>query len=214
MTTTTQAVYLPYAGIGSRETPENAMHVLYQAGKRLAERGFTLRSGAAEGADTAFEEGCDQASYQGGPGKKEIFIPWAGYNGRPKSEFGEPPELAYEVAERIHPAWHHLKRGGRTLMARNCQQIMGQNLGSHALFVLCWTKGGKGAGGTGQAIRLAKSLGIPVFDIGDPNLEFKTIATAVDLIVKNHTCDKVLEETLGEVKLKAPAKPKPKAAKK
>jgi hypothetical protein len=161
-----------------------------------------LRSGAAEGADTAFEEGCDEAQ-----GKKEIFTPWAGYNGRPKSEFGEPPELAYEVAERIHPAWHHLKRGGRTLMARNCQQVMGQNLGSNVLFVLCWTKGGKGGGGTGQAIRLAKALGIPVFDIGDPNLDFKVIAAAVDLIVKNHTCDQAMQG-LEQVKAKVEEKPK------
>jgi hypothetical protein len=33
---------------------------------------------------------------------------------------------------------------------------------------LCWTKGAAGGGGTGQAIRIARSRDIPVFDLADP----------------------------------------------
>ena len=37
-------------------------------------------------------------------------------------------------------------------------------------FVICWTKNGKGTGGTGQAIRIAKGFGIPVFDLAIKDL--------------------------------------------
>ena len=32
--------------------------------------------------------------------------------------------------------------------------------------VICWTEGGRGEGGTGQALRLAKMLNIPIIDYG------------------------------------------------
>jgi len=40
---------------------------------RLELLGYTLRSGGANGADTAFEEGCC---------RKELYLPWPGFNGR------------------------------------------------------------------------------------------------------------------------------------
>ena len=46
-----------YAGIGSRKTPEDIITLMHRLGVRLAELGFTLHSGAANGADTAFEIG-------------------------------------------------------------------------------------------------------------------------------------------------------------
>jgi len=33
--------------------------------------------------------------------------------------------------------------------------------------VVCWTPGARGRGGTGSAIRLARSRGIPVHDLAD-----------------------------------------------
>ena len=33
-------------------------------------------------------------------------------------------------------------------------------------FVVCYTKGGKRTGGTGQALRLAEILSIPIYDFG------------------------------------------------
>jgi len=40
-----------YAGIGSRTTPVEIQHLMYQIAKSLARQGYTLRSGAASGAD-------------------------------------------------------------------------------------------------------------------------------------------------------------------
>ena len=67
-----------------------------------------------------------------------------------------------------HPAWTDLSASVKQLMTRNSYQIMGQDMQSPCLFVLCWTPSGSGQGGTGQAIRIAKAHDIPVFDMAKP----------------------------------------------
>lgn len=149
-----------YAGIGSRDTPADVLQDMFNAAAYLASINFTLRSGAADGADTAFEMGCDS---QNGP--KEIFLPWPGFNG--SKEVCIPiPNAAFEIAAKYHPNWGRLRQPVRNLMARNALQILGPNLNQPADFVLCWTPMGSGSGGTGQAIRHARAIGVPVFDMG------------------------------------------------
>lgn len=46
---------LIYTGIGSRETPEWAICKIKKIGGYLYDKGYTLRSGGADGADLAFE---------------------------------------------------------------------------------------------------------------------------------------------------------------
>lgn len=41
---------------------------------------------------------------------------------------------------------------------------MGWDLSTLSDFVICYTKGGKGSGGTGQALRIAKVYNVPIFD--------------------------------------------------
>ena len=74
------------------------------------------------------------------------------------------------MAAEHHPNWDNLSQGARKLHARNSHQVMGQDLNSPSQFVLAWTPGGKGEGGTGQAIRLAKANGVQVLDLGDPEV--------------------------------------------
>lgn len=78
--------------------------------------------------------------------------------------------------------------GARRLQARNSHQILGWDLNSHSDFVICWTKGGKGNGGTGQAIRIAKDYNIPVFDCGN----FRDVKECAIELKK--FLDKILEE--------------------
>lgn len=66
-----------YTGVGSRETPNDVMKVMYKFAQKMALHGAVLRSGGADGADTAFEWGCDKKQ-----GMKEIYLPWNGFNGR------------------------------------------------------------------------------------------------------------------------------------
>src|SRR5665213_2210255 len=138
-----------YAGIGSRDTPLYWCAKMAEEAKELAWKGFILRSGHADGADKAFEEGCDFHD----PTLKEIWIPWKGFNDSVSINLPSPE--AFEMAAAFHPAWSRCGRGARALHARNCHQILGRDLKTPVEFVVCWTKGGKLVGGTAQALRIA-----------------------------------------------------------
>ena len=125
---------------------------------RLESLGWTLRSGGAGGADASFEAGCSE------PALKEIYLPWKGFNGLEGPVVDDDAALR-EVSMKFHPAWERLTRGGRALMTRNVAQILGPKLDSPVEMVICWTPDGQGGGGTGQAIRIARSRNIPVFDL-------------------------------------------------
>jgi hypothetical protein len=149
-----------YTGIGARETPEHILRLFESVGKYLANQGYILRSGGSEGADKAFENGCDLVN-----GKKEIYIPWFDFNGS-KSRFVLNDSRAYEIAEKHHPAWGRLTQCGRKLQARNTHQVLGNHFSEPSEFLICLTKNGNGGGGTGQAIRIANAYDVLVFDCG------------------------------------------------
>lgn len=151
---------LIYAGIGSRETPPDILGLMTLAAKELCEFGWKLRSGGAEGADTAFSQGT---------AFKEIHLPWSGYNslyanGR---DFIIPPITPQieDVAARHHPKWEHLSQGVRKLMCRNVTIVLGAHLDQPANMVLCWTPWGRLQGGTAHGMRIAFSFDIPVFNL-------------------------------------------------
>lgn len=151
-----------YAGVGSRQTPAAVMDFMTHVAQRLDACGYTLRSGGADGADTAFERGAEH---------RVIYLPWPHFNGNSSARFGAT-KAAYEIAAEFHPAWDRLSEAARKLMARNTHQVLGDDVlrsEQYSRFVLCWTPRGSGSGGTGQAIRIARAYGIPVFDLGSPS---------------------------------------------
>lgn len=150
-----------YAGIGSRETPPEICSTMTEVAKKLGSLGYTLYSGGANGADNAFELGSP---------RKAIFLPWDGFAGRyaDGNSFIVPP-YREDIVKLYHPAGDRLKPGALKLMSRNSYQVLGPDLKSPVDFVVCWTKDGKASGGTGQAIRIADSIGIPVFNLKRPN---------------------------------------------
>ena len=150
-----------YAGIGSRKTPIQIQKLMFQIARHLSAKGFILRSGSAQGADKAFEQGCDSVG-----GKKEIYLPWANFESS-KSTLIVEDVKAFEIAEKHHPYWHNLSSGVRKLQARNSHQILGKDLTTPVKFVVCYTEKGRGQGGTGQALRIAKGYNIPAFDCGN-----------------------------------------------
>lgn len=149
-----------YAGIGARDTPREALEVMESIGGYMARNKHTLRSGGAKGADTAFEVGCDR--YEG---DKEIYLPFKGFN-RNSSPLYETCKDARMIAKKYHPAWSNLGNLGRDFMARNVYQIIGKNFDKKVDLVVCWTIDGKVTGGTGQALRMANDLDIPIFNLG------------------------------------------------
>jgi hypothetical protein len=158
-----------YAGVGSRSTPPEILKVMDLFANAIA-RDSLLRTGAAEGADQAFEFGAVL-----GGGRVEIYLPWKGFNGRNDGEIVNPGKDALELAEHYHPGWKHLKQGARKLMARNGYQVLGPNLYDPVEMVVCWTPDGsldgKGSkvGGTGQALRIADDYDIPVLNLQRPD---------------------------------------------
>lgn len=171
------SLYLPYAGIGSRETPAHILSLMQRIGAELARNGFTLRSGGADGADTAFEQGAVSVQYNGARAGTEIFLPWEGFNGRKYGivpfkyesddyEASEKYNEALNIAAKYHPNWNACSKGAKQMHTRNVAQVLGYDLLKKAEFVVCWTPNGKGGGGTGQALRIAKAYNIPVFDLG------------------------------------------------
>jgi len=153
--------YTPYAGIGSRETPPDILELMTAISRMLDERGYTLRSGGAEGADQAFDWGTSGMSHP------EVFLPWEGFNGK-RSTIDVPANCvakAMEIAREFHPNWAACSDGARKLHTRNTFQVLGRDLVSPSKFIVCWTKDGKASGGTGQALRIADSRKIPIHNL-------------------------------------------------
>lgn len=161
-----------YTMIGSRSTPQPILDLMFDIAARLGEDGWILRSGGADGADSAGESGANSVG-----GLTEIYLPWKGFNGR-SSDLYPPTFDAKLRASRIHPGWDRLSQGAALLHARNVHQILGKNLRIPTQFVICWTPGGKPIGGTRTAIVLAEENNIPVY-----NLAVETIS-AEQLIEK------------------------------
>jgi hypothetical protein len=134
-----------YAGIGSRETPDNILGAMTTFASLLHTRGYWLRSGAAKGADTAFQYGASDNA--------EIFT----------ASDATPDGIA--LAGEHHPAWHKCNTYVRKLHGRNSMIILGQHLDSPVEFVICWTPHGEVTGGTGLGMRLAMAHEIPIYNL-------------------------------------------------
>lgn len=169
-----------YTGIGSRSTPGLVLAIMSDIARYLGEQGYVLRSGAADGADTAFENGADEAAempdgeavhchttgnYLGHWWRhKEIFLPKRGFNNHSSVHY-EQNLAAVEIAKDIHPNWAACSDFAKRAHARNVHQVLGQLLNQPSEFVVCWTPGGKAVGGTRTAIKVAEKNGIEVINL-------------------------------------------------
>lgn len=148
-----------YAGIGSRETPQDIMDLMTKIAKKLASMSIILRSGGANGADTAFANGVKN------DWDKQIFLPWVGFNNATGVFLGSKMEDAEKIAKQYHPRWNKCSKAAKALLTRNTFQILGADLKTPSDFVICWTADGRASGGTGQALRIAKAYDIPIFNL-------------------------------------------------
>lgn len=164
-----------YTGIGSRETPDDILKIFRKIGLALNIKGWILRSGGAEGADSWFELGAKIRK----PEQIEIYLPWENFNGKSGDGYHiyeSSPELEALSAEawesRRNIKWNTLKNGVKALMRRNVNQVLGKDLKTPSNFVICWTKGGDNAqGGTAQALYLANKYSIPIINFGNGSVE-------------------------------------------
>ncbi len=166
-----------YTGVGSRETPVDVLSLMTVVARRLSELNVILRSGGAPGADQAFQLGCN--------GKAEIFLPWFSFESNfqkawPVSYKLNGPTMEAKILAQhslLHPNWYRLSQASQKLHARNCHQVLGLDLKTPSLFVLCYTQDGaekesectRETGGTSTAIRLADRRGISCYNMRRPD---------------------------------------------
>lgn len=155
-----------FAGVGSRETPEEIGLVMCAIARKLTDFGWTLSSGGADGADLAFESGV-----RAGDERQRIFVPYRGFNGS-KSTLTHIDPRAFEIAQRVHPAWDRCSDFARKAHARNAHQVLGRSLKDPVSMTICWTKDGAvdaasahNAGGTRTAIVISAEHRVPVFNL-------------------------------------------------
>ena len=161
-----------YTMIGSRNTPTNVCITLKEIAKELYLLGYIGRSGGANGADQAMEDGHTIGVIE----NASIYLPWNNFNGKSSNMRGYinstklmTYEKAKEIASGVHPAWDKCKHGTQALHTRNVFQILGSSLKSPSDFVICYAEptGTKGyvKGGTGTAVKIAIDNGIPVYNL-------------------------------------------------
>lgn len=169
-----------FAGIGSRKTPEPVMARETKIAHGMKEAGYKLRSGAAAGSDSAFEEAFPSLN------DKQIFLAKKGYKGHPSPYFNAP-KRAFELAARIHPNWDRCDAIAKALHARNGCQILGPDLGpleDYSKVTICWTEGGQSIGGTRTAIKLSEIHSIPVINLGLPRYTAMTPDQIVETAIQ------------------------------
>ena len=145
-----------YTGVGARKTPNDIRALMYGIAIKMASFGYTLRSGGADGADSAFEQGT---------ANKQIFY----------AKDCTPEAMA--ISAQFHPAWHKCSDFAKKLHGRNAFQILGPQLNDPSQYCICWTPDGATThrercyqtGGTGTAISIADAYNVLVVNLAVPS---------------------------------------------
>ena len=170
-----------FTGVGSRKTSQNILDLMRIMAHIFETKGFILRSGGADGADSAFESGITN------PANKQIY-----YANQATPE-------AMEIASRFHPVWNKYRMDGspivsdyaKKLHGRNAFQVLGFNLNEPSDLLVCWTPDGCTqhigrsiqTGGTGTAISIAEAYGVKVANLQRPD----HYQQAVDWVKRNYS---------------------------
>jgi hypothetical protein len=152
------------------------MTLMRRLANHLREQGWVLRSGGAEGADEAFEQGVmDDPEYT--ENDLEIYLPWPGFCGHQPSVCNiVAPRLqnwsqAVARASLIHPIWNELKRSHQLLHGRNIYQVYGLDLESPAAYIVYYAReraDGEVDGGTRTAVMAARQAGVRELNLYRP----------------------------------------------
>ncbi len=141
---------MTYAGIGSRETPAEVLNQMREIAMELASKGYIVNTGDAKGADAAFRSSSPDDM-------TNIFTA------------KDADDRTRAIAKEIHPNPDALTDYALDLMARNTNQVFGENLDTPVDFVLYWAKESNNPmrpqGGTGQAVEMANLKGIPTINM-------------------------------------------------
>ncbi len=150
-----------YTGVGSRETPSDVLVLMRRIGYVMAMKGFSLRTGEAPGADTAFYTGlCDAYDLHRVQTNNEVYLA-----GTPSPihfihDVIKPRERlemmgrklhnpnyadavlnsAMETARRIRGGFYGLNDYGIKCHTRNIFQVSGLDMNTPSSGLICWAK--------------------------------------------------------------------------
>jgi hypothetical protein len=198
---------MTYAGIGSRQTPQEVLDKMTEVAKYLDNLGYTLQTGFTfKNKETNLdEEGADKA-FSDGSKNKILFGPY-GIRKTVKGivsadTYNEAvTEKSSAIVKEVHPAPDRLSPGAIKLMARNTNQIFGKDLSSTVDFVLFYAKETSNplrpAGGTGQAVEMARRKGIPTINMADTNWRDQLKTALANKPTQSSTSAPIREELEG-----------------
>ena len=167
--------------VGSRHITSQEFVTLREVATKLCYRGYILRSGAADGADSTINHLCDV----------EIILPWNGFNGFKHNgkrvwalEFLPSVTLAEERAKSIHPRPDLLTPTTLKFHTRNIYQIIGPNGAAGVksdIVVYCSDEDitGEPTGGTRTAVMYARELGIETFNLRNKGFDADELITRI-----------------------------------
>ena len=146
------------AMIGSRRVNDKQFSYMTSVAKAFAKRNWVICTGCAEGADYASMLGADKDHL-------DVYLPWKSYNSHIQdlvparyvtfSKFKHQEWI--DSVHKYHPAPERLSRGAMSLHARNFGILNGVDA------VVAMPISDTDTGGTGQGMRIARELGIPLF---------------------------------------------------
>jgi hypothetical protein len=168
------SLYLPYAVTGNPNPPEQIIARFENVAKRLDQMGFTARTRGFEGIEDAVEKVVK---------KVELLLPWRDFNQK-ESKTTWTKERAYSVAKMFHPGYDALKKSVQTFLAANARILLGDSMAAPALFLLVWSEDGcndirrksQQTSFAAHSIAIASSLGIPIYNLQNPDDERKLYA--------------------------------------
>jgi hypothetical protein len=146
------------AVIGTRRPTEETAGLCRKISAAFRDAGWELVAGNAQGIDSIARDVWNETC----PERVTLVLPWAGYlrdRIHPANKVlifdGQPDWL--ESVRLYHPAHERLSETETKLHARNYGIIFCSDV------VVAFPKDGKGSGGTGQGIRVARALGKRLF---------------------------------------------------
>ena len=158
---------LRIAGIGSRNLPEEIKIKIEEVMlflNTITNNKLIVHTGDADGSDLYFKANAKNCI---------SYLPFKGFNNSTSDKF-IVCNKAVTLASFHHPYFEIMKNTTKQLMGRNVYQIMSDTFDNIVDCVICYTPDGVEkskdvtvgkTGGTGLAISLADTIGVPVFNL-------------------------------------------------
>jgi hypothetical protein len=152
-----------YCGFGDAAAPAHVLERMQLIAGRLRLRGWTLRTGAAPGCESAFAAGAGH--------HKEVVAPEL-LDARHGPTGYRAPNKAWELAEAAYPRWWSMSLEERATAARHVHMLLGFNLDRPVNAIIHWSADDRGdrpgrMANSDLRVKLAAERFIPIINLAD-----------------------------------------------